>query len=468
MTDFVDIVARAAANQRRRVVPIRGARALSPDPRLAFGFAPIKLVSEEIVQSLAFGVLGTEPEVITRWNPLSRDAGDLERFAAVLDGYLETARSEGFLPRIWVPHTGALKLLELLGHRYRTNKEATESLRRMGAQCRVLAEEARVPGQQVVAVGTNVLIEHAVTGQSPVEDHHLGALLAWHEADDTYDPEHEAERQALLPAAAMLPRPDDDRIEMLRPIAKKKGSRADAARREIETILAGGARREWDMLTRARDAFDRLGLPSLPDAGALVDVSLRRMDWALEVLPNPGSRPAALGRLLEDHEYCAGLLQDALVTGDPVVRERERRAGRVVRADVARIDQPRPSKHPCTITLVTAQPVLRVRRGTQLRTADRRAEGRVTSVERDTTSGQQVIELRLNRGVRKSVRPILGTSEDWLDSVPFDGRRLRNTAYRAAQDSGAFTLTGDPLPIGRPAEIDARDLRRVAEELRST
>src|SRR5262249_23269272 len=150
--------------------------------------APIKLVSEEVVQALAFGDPDGVPTVITRWNPLSRDTAGLEIFAAALDGYLSRATAAGHLPRVWVPHPPALTLLEMLGHRYRTNEMATTEVQRMGGQCRVLADEANYPGQQVVAVASRLLAEHVRTGQSGVEDHHLGALLAWLDSDRSKNP----------------------------------------------------------------------------------------------------------------------------------------------------------------------------------------------------------------------------------------------------------------------------------------
>jgi|SRR6516162_11631779 hypothetical protein len=107
----------------------------------AFGFAPIKLVSEEVVQAIAFGDVQGQPTIATRWNPLSRDASAFEAFASALDAYITASMAANRLPRIWVPHEGALRQLELLGHRYRNNQRATASLRRMGAQCRALMEE---------------------------------------------------------------------------------------------------------------------------------------------------------------------------------------------------------------------------------------------------------------------------------------------------------------------------------------
>src|SRR5262249_140749 len=151
-----------------------------------------------------------------------------ETFAAGLDGYITTALQENRLPRIWLPYEGALRQLDLLGHRYRNNQRATDSLRRMGAQCRALMEEYQHEGQQRVVVAAEIIRRQLVTGQSPAEDAHLAALLAWIE-EAGGDPATEAAARSLVPAAAMLTRTEDDEVEALRPIAKKGGGTGSTA-----------------------------------------------------------------------------------------------------------------------------------------------------------------------------------------------------------------------------------------------
>src|SRR5262245_57702687 len=110
------------------------------------------MVSEQLVQAIAFGDPDGEPQIVTRWNPLSRETAELEPFAAALDAYVRGVVARGALPRVWVPHSSTITLVELLGHRYRTNKAAATTLQNMGWLCRALAEEAKYRGQQVVAV----------------------------------------------------------------------------------------------------------------------------------------------------------------------------------------------------------------------------------------------------------------------------------------------------------------------------
>src|SRR5690348_12262748 len=104
-TSVVEAVLRIVAHQEKRAVPSRETFGLTPDPSRVFGIAPIRVVSEQRVQALAFGVFGAKPQVVTTWNPLARDSAYLEPFAAALDDYLLTCIDEDVLPRVWLPHT---------------------------------------------------------------------------------------------------------------------------------------------------------------------------------------------------------------------------------------------------------------------------------------------------------------------------------------------------------------------------
>ena len=106
-------------------------------------------------------------------------------------------------------------------------------------------------GQQVIAVTSELLRRLIVTGQSPAEDAHLGALLAWIERAGA-DALGEAARRSIVPAASMLTRAEDDLVEALLRVAKKGGSSGRRAQAGIEQILSGAALREWDLLSRAK------------------------------------------------------------------------------------------------------------------------------------------------------------------------------------------------------------------------
>jgi hypothetical protein len=288
MSAILDVVARAIAYEQRRAYRVRETFSIAADPRVAFGIVPIKVVSEEVIQAIAYGDIARAPKTIVRWNPLSRDAGDLEPFGRALDRYLTSMIAAEAVPRIWLPYSTALDLLDVLHYRYRTNQQASAVLQRMGWQCRVIVEEASYAGQQMVAVATDLLCEHVVTGQAPVKDGHLGALLAWVAPPPGSDPVIEAERRALVPAAAMLEAEADKRVDGLRKRAKAGDVRARA---EIETLLERGVQLEWDRLVEARRTFWALKLKSGPELPGLVKESRERASYALTTNLSPPSRP---------------------------------------------------------------------------------------------------------------------------------------------------------------------------------
>jgi hypothetical protein len=460
------VVARAGAQFLGRAVPIRTSSLLSPDPEPVFGFAPIRVVSEQRVQAIAYGRLGSEPEIVVAWNPLSRDAAHLEQFAAALYDYLTRALAVGRLPRIWVPHPAALEILDLLGHRYRTNQNASETLRVMGRQCRALAQEAKYAGQQVVAVASSLLTDHVVTGQSPKEDHHLGALLAWIDPPPSVNPLQEASRAALVPAAAMLAREVDDRVEKLRRAAKGIGAAAASARSEIEDLLESGARAEWELLVRAREAFWGLGLPPA-DLTKLVKASLERITWSLTSDRNPPSRTHSLARLLDAHEHAMELLEDASVRGDAAEQERARRKGKVVRTAVIGITQPNGhGRNPCSLQLRVEADVWRVRVGTVLQDVTGGIEGRVTGISEDG-SGATILVLSVSKGVRSLAFPGLGTEIDWADTVVYSGQFRRGQVYSEMEALAHPVVYGDELPAPVP-RAPSGDLLAIANALRES
>ena len=121
-----EVFARVIARKRGRAYVTRATSALSPDPPRVFAIAPIQVVAEQRVQAVAYGDPEGEPQVITLWNPLDREVEALEPFAAALDDYLTSSLAGGQLPRVWVAHGAALKLLGLMGERYRRNQRASD------------------------------------------------------------------------------------------------------------------------------------------------------------------------------------------------------------------------------------------------------------------------------------------------------------------------------------------------------
>ena len=395
-----------------------------------------------------------------RWNPLSRDAGAFETFAADLDAYVQSSIDAGSLPRFWLPYPAALTLVEVLGHRYATNKAATAELQRMGQRCLAIADEATYRGQQAIAVATDVLIRHVATGQAPIKDHHLGALLAWVEPVAGADPAVEANRRAFDPAAAMLPRQEDLRDRG--PPPRGQGTRAGGGGGEGADRVAARCRGDGrvDPTCRQRPGvLQGLGLPAAPTLPALVERSRRRLSFYLAALRSRPRRAPALSRVLDEHEHAEDLARDAALRGDALALERAHRTGRAVLATVVRVAQPSRGRRPCSIVLETDQPVLRVRAGTSLSRLGGGIGGRVVDVDDD--GGVARITLALTTGFRSV--PAVGARVDLVDSGPFNPGRLLRSAYQRLSASPPPLLAGGA--VATPRSIAVVDLAAAAEEL---
>jgi len=467
VNDVVMPVARVVARARGRAVPVVDSFMLTPDPPLVFGIAPIRVVSEQRVQAIAFGTMDRKPEIITIWNPLNRESSELAPFAKALDSFLRRTQVRNEIPRIWLPHAAALEIIDLLAHRYRTNRNASEELNRLGWQCHAFIEESKFPGQQVIAVACDLLCGHVATGQSSVEDRHLGALLAWLRPKPGLDTAAEADRASLLPAAAMLFRPIDDEIERLRTVAKKNtGDAAMRAREKIASHLRQSAQREWNLLLRARECFWSLGLRE-GNLEVLRKESQERIKFALSNNFNPPSRPHTLASLLYEYELSMEKVEDAAIRNDASMRERARRQGRAVTGEVIRVRQPNRGRHPCFLTIRTRQEILRIRRGTYLQTLDTRVRGRVLELREDS-AGTKLIELRLEKGVQMTRRPNVGDQVEWVDTVVYDGKYRLQQTHSALKTAEPLLAYGTELPASLNRQLPDGNLLSVAKTLRKS
>lgn len=265
MNAFDDTLHRVMARHMNRALPIRTSSGLSSDPDVSIGIATIKIVTEEQIQAIAYGPLDGEPEVIVRLDPIGRDVTDLVPFASFMDQTADRALAADGALRVWIPHSVTLEALDILGHRYWQNQAAPDAVVRMGKICRIIAHEATFPGQQVVADAASLLQDHIVTGLAPIEEGHLGAMLAWLDPA-VRDPLTEARERIRLPASGILPntpdQPADDRVDRLRKELKRAaGPHKTVIEKEIQDILRRWVLREWQLLVEARRAFLALDLP---------------------------------------------------------------------------------------------------------------------------------------------------------------------------------------------------------------
>jgi hypothetical protein len=468
MNEREKVVARLCARRSGRALTIRSTSMLAADPPDAIGIVTIKIVTEEVVQAVGYGSIDRPPKLICRLDPMSRDASDLAPFAAWLTSAIEGPVRLGLLPRLWLPHGSTLECLDVLGHRFATNQSASADLQRMGVLCRLLAEETRFEGQQVVAVAAHVLEEHFITGQMPIEDNHLGARLAWINPVTGRRPEEVAVERSRKAASGILvntpDQRDDDRVDRLRAIYKRGTRRERAATAtQIKNILRAAIRREWAMLVEARRSFWSAGFAVDP-LSDLVDASIKRLQWSLDGFIVP-SRPHALASLLEKYEDAAQKREETSLLTDPVARNAERRRGRVLSARITAMRQPRSGRFPCTLEMTSDQELLRLRLDDEIKSCDGKVKGVVRDIARDRKTGGRSIVVEVTVGVRSTGRFVTGSEHEWIEANDYP-LYLREEAFRHARDRGHWLLVGGSPPGPLPMRLTANDPLALANAIR--
>lgn len=202
-------------------------------------------------------------------------------------------------PQLIVPSRAGIDFVRLLGRSMRFRRTAEQDpetpypaparVPLLGRWLTHFAERARVPGSSLLLAMTDVLTRHWATGQSTLEDQHLGALLAWidppegetgAEAALRAELARDREGQLLCPPAGPATDPAFDN-KLLAPAierydrartalaAAEDGLAADdrlgdltAAEREIRALVESRTRPTWDAVWRGLDVVRQL-----PEAG---------------------------------------------------------------------------------------------------------------------------------------------------------------------------------------------------------
>ncbi|OEJ26759.1 hypothetical protein AS594_21985 [Streptomyces agglomeratus] len=200
-------------------------------------------------------------------------------------------------PQLIVPSRAGIEYVRLLGRSTRFRRTAEQDpdtpypapphIPLLGRWLTHFGERARVPGSSLLLAATDLLGRHWATGQSSLEDQHLGALLAWIDPDGpaggsgaeaALRAELERDRggQLVCPPAGpatdpafdnKLLAPAIDRYDLARKAlaAAEDGLAADAhlgelsrAERHIRELLAAQMRPTWDAVWRALDLLREL------------------------------------------------------------------------------------------------------------------------------------------------------------------------------------------------------------------
>ncbi|MGW7254995.1 hypothetical protein [Streptomyces sp. NPDC054834] len=398
-------------------------------------------------------------------------------------------------PQLIVPSRAGVEFVRLLGRSMRFRRTAEQDpeapypapprVPLLGRWLTHFGERARVPGSSLLQALTDMLSRHWATGQSSLEDQHLGALLAWIDPPEGTTGAEEALRaelargagdQLLCPPAGPATDPAFDN-KLLAPAlerydrartalaAAEDGLEADerlgvltAAEQEIRDLVASVTLPTWQAVWRGIDL-----LRALPE-GAHVEERWTRDRWSFtghrdRVLAGEPPQPrrddavtAANKLATREREQARLEAQEAL--DDPLVMAGRRLAGEAFAGEVTDVvmaysEGKRPSPRP----LVTVYTDDRPRFGERAKVY-RSLGGKPQAAEFIGFVGSESEGLVVLRIVDKMGRG----KEPEAGSVPEKGDRLCFTLFEHEQRGGAKLPDPEQTPWthgGPPGEAAA-------------
>lgn len=404
-------------------------------------------------------------------------------------------------PQLIVPGRAGIEYVRLLGRSTRFRRTAEQEpeapypapprVPLLGRWLTHFGERARVPGSSLLLAATDLLARHWATGQSSLEDQHLGALLAW------IDPpagesgaraalraghERDADDQLLCPPAGPATDPAFDN-KLLAPAFERydraraaladaaDGLEADdrlgaltAAEQEIRALVASRTRPTWDAVWHGLDL-----LRALPE-GARVAERRTRDRWSFtahrdRVLAGEPPQPrrddavtAANKLATREREQARLDAQEAL--DDPLVMAGRRLsgeafAGEVVDVVMAYSESKRPSPRPLVTVRTDDRPHIAERAKVY-----RSLDGRPQSAEFAGREDEGLFVLRILDKMGRGKEPEEG-------SVPEKGDRVCFTLFEHEQRGGAKLPDPEQTPWthgGPPGEAVAEAADAVTGE----
>ncbi|WP_030943907.1 hypothetical protein [Streptomyces sp. NRRL S-646] len=395
-------------------------------------------------------------------------------------------------PQLIVPSRAGVDFVRLLGRSMRFRRTAEQNpetpypapprVPLLGRWLTHFGERARVPGSSLLLAMTDVLSRHWATGQSTLEDQHLGALLAWIDAPDGStgaeaalhaELARDAKGQLLCPPAGPATDPAFDN-KLLAPAierydrartafaAAEDGLEADdrlgeltAAEREIRELVLSRTLPTWERVWQGLDL-----LRALPD-GAHVEERWTRDRWSFtghrdRIVAGEPPQPrrddavtAANKLAAREREQARLEAQEAL--DDPLVMAGRRLSGEAFAGEVTDVvmaysEGKRPSPRP----LVTVRTEDRPHLGERVKVY-RSLGGKPQAAEFVGREAEDLLVLRVVDKMGRGKEPEAG-------SVPEKGDRLCFTLFEHEQRGGPKLPDPEETPWthgGPPGEAAA-------------
>lgn len=376
-------------------------------------------------------------------------------------------------PQLIVPGRAGVDFVRLLGRSMRFRRTAEDDpdapypapprVPLLGRWLTHYGERARVPGSSLLLAATDLLNRHWATGQSSLEDQHLGALLAWIDPPDGTSGARAALRaelardragQLLCPPAGpatdpafdnRLLAPAVERYDRARQAlaAAEDGAAADArlgeltvAEREIRRLVAGQLQPTWQAVWRGLEL-----LRELPEGPRAAD-RWTRDRWSFTAQrdrvragepPQPRRDDAVTAaRKLASRETAQAQLEAQEALDDPLVLAGRRLAGEAFMGEVTEVvmawsESKRPSPRPLLTVRTDDRPHLSERVKVY-----RSLDGKPQTAEFVGFTGSEaegVLVLRLTDRMGRSKDPAEG-------SVPEKGERIAWTLFEHGRRGG--------------------------------
>ncbi|MEU6851529.1 hypothetical protein ABZ901_16580 [Actinacidiphila alni] len=411
-------------------------------------------------------------------------------------------------PQIVVPNSAALEYVRLLGRSTRFLRTVEDPdaphpvpvpVPLLGRWLTHYGERARTPGSALLVAMTELLTRHWATGQSSMEDQHLGALLGWIDPPPGLDGAVAAERAQtdrapdgllLSPPAGPATDPLFDNRVLAPAMARYDAARADgagaaevaAAEADVRRLVASQLRPTWDDVWHGLDL-----LRALPE-GARVADRWKRDRWSFTghrdrlragEPPQPKRDGAvAAAQKLAGRETAQARVSAQEALDDPLTMAARRLAGEAFAGEVMGVEMtysegrrpmPRPLLTVCTLDLPQAGPGTKAYRAVPGAKSAQSAE--IVSVAPEVRSGgtpsdggsaAHLVVVRLTGGMGSGRVPKEG-------SVPEAGERVDFTLFEHDPRGGPglpepeqtpWTHGGPPdagVPPGTPPLADAPD-----------
>ncbi|MFJ3651035.1 hypothetical protein [Streptomyces murinus] len=404
-------------------------------------------------------------------------------------------------PQLIVPSRAGLAFVRLLGRSMRFRRTAEQDpeapypapprVPLLGRWLTHYGERSRVPGSALLLALTDVLSRHWATGQSGLEDQHLGALLAWldppagssgAEAARSAELDRDPAGQLRCPPAGPATDPAFDN-KLLAPAIERYDRARTAlaaaedpleaddrlaaltrAEREVRELIESQARPTWDAVWRGLDL-----LRALPEGGRAEERWIRDR-WSFtghrdRVLAGEPPQPrrddavtAANKLATREREQARLEAQEAL--DDPLVMAGRRLAGEAFAGEVIEVvmaysEGRRPSPRPLVTVRSDDRPHLAERAKVY-----RSLGGRPQSAEFVEQAAEDVVVLRILDKMGRSKEPEPG-------SVPEKGDRVCFTLFEHEQRGGAKLPDPEETPWthgGPPGEAAAEAADPITEE----